>query len=61
MNQKSSKHQGVAAANSALAAALVTGILALWHSDAGAAGITNDQALRIYNRVAGIPAPATRL
>ncbi len=64
MNQKSSrhsKHQGVAAAQAALLGALVAGVLALWHSDASAAGITNDQALRIYNRVAGIPAPASAL
>jgi hypothetical protein len=62
MNQKSSKHHGVAAASrSALLAALVAGSLALWHGDAVAAGITNDQALRIYNRVAGMPAPANAL
>jgi hypothetical protein len=42
-------------------AALFAGVLALWHDDAGAAGLTNDQALRIYNRVAGIPAPANAL
>ncbi|MFI4891677.1 MAG: hypothetical protein ACHQIL_14195 [Steroidobacterales bacterium] len=62
MNQKSSRHQGLAAApQAALLGALIAGVLALWHGDAAAAGISNDQALRIYNRVAGIPASPSAL
>jgi hypothetical protein len=40
--------------------ALVAGALCLC-SALASAGITNDQALRIYNRVAGVPAPAAAL
>jgi hypothetical protein len=62
MNQKSSKRQGIAVATkSAMLGAMAAGTLCAWHGSASAAGISNDQALRIYNRVAGIPAPASQL
>ncbi len=54
-------HQGVReAACSLTRSALVAGALCLC-SALASAGITNDQALRIYNRVAGVPAPAAAL
>jgi hypothetical protein len=62
MKQKTSKRGSVAvAAKSVVLGALAASALSLWNSSAFAAGISNDQALRIYNRVAGIPAPASAL
>ena len=54
-------HQGVIVATRTALRALCAGALCLASLGASAAGITNDQALRIYNRVAGIPAPAAAL
>ena len=55
-------HQGVTgAARSLTRIALGAGALCLCSALASAAGITSDQALRIYNRVAGVPAPAAAL
>ena len=56
MKQKTSKRGSVAvAARTAVLGALASGALSLWTTGAVAAGISNDQAMRIYNRVAGIP------
>ena len=54
-------HQGVIVATRIPVRALCAAALCLASAIAGAAGLTNDQALRIYNRVAGIPAPAAAL
>ena len=62
MNQKSPKSRGIAVSTrSAVLGSLAAGALCLLHGGASAASISNDQALRIYNRVAGIPAPAGKL
>ena len=55
-------HQGVReAVRGWTQLAFALGALSLYGAAAGAAGLSNDQALRIYNRVAGIPAPAAAL
>jgi hypothetical protein len=54
-------HQGVIVATRTTLRAFGAVALCLASVAAGAAGISNDQALRIYNRVAGIPAPAAAL